>query len=82
MSQVNRARIKRLVISPSVFFHVLQENTTWKVERGIPTGAKLRGMTLDPNTQNLNLFIEDQSFEEISLDSEIAMKLDILLKKI
>lgn len=58
-------RIKRLVISPTVFFRIMQTETAWEVFKGIPEGARLAGFTLDPYTQNLNLFVEHDSFPQI-----------------
>lgn len=40
-------------------------DTAWRVKEGIPKGAKLRGFTVDPYTQELNLFVEHESFEEV-----------------
>ena len=65
-------RLKRLVINPAAFFHIMKTDTSWKVFAGIPEGAELRGFTLDPATQNLNLFIEHESFEPIDATTQVA----------
>lgn len=62
-----KVRIKRVVISPDAFFHIMQANTAWRVSQGIPTTARLRGITLDPYTASLHMFIEDESFPEIDV---------------
>lgn len=64
-----RARIKRVQINPQAFFHIMSSDTAWRVSKGIPKGASLCGFTIDPYTQNLNLFVEHESFEEIDVDT-------------
>jgi hypothetical protein len=76
-----KARVKRVVISPEVFFGIMQDDTAWKVSKGIPKGARLRGFTLDPYTQCLHLFVEHESFEEIPLE-RVAPQLETMFKKI
>jgi hypothetical protein len=76
-----RARVKRVVINPQVLFHIMQDQTAWKVSKGIPDGAKMRGFTLDPYTQCLHLFVEHHSFDEIDLNS-VAPQLETLFKKV
>lgn len=70
-----KARIKRVQIHPDAFFHIMRENTAWRVSKGIPMGARLRGFTIDPYTQALNLFVEHDSFEEV----EVAEVCPVLL---
>lgn len=62
-----KARVKRMLINPEAFFHIMQDNTSWKVSKGIPAGARLRGFTLDPYTQALHLFVEHESFPAIEV---------------
>lgn len=50
--------------------------------RGTPRTARLRGFTIDPMTQNLNLFVEDESFEEIEVETQVAPILETLFRKI
>lgn len=64
-----KKRLKRLLINPETFFRIMREETAWRVEKGIPKDAELKGVTLDPYTQTLNLFIEHSSFEEIDVHS-------------
>lgn len=64
-----KAKIKRVQINPQVFFHIMCNDTAWRVSKGIPKGAKMRGFTLDPYTQTLNLFVEHDSFPEVDLES-------------
>lgn len=75
------ARVKRVVISPDVLFHVFGTDTSWKVEQGIPIGSRLRGLTLDPYQNTINLFVENESFDEVA-DGSVAPILDMLFKKI
>lgn len=58
-------RLKRVAISPDAFFQIMQNETSWKVTVGIPKGAQLRGMTLDPYTGVLHMFVEHESFDLI-----------------
>lgn len=69
------------MINPEAFFLIMSDNTAWRVKKGIPKGARLRGFTLDPYTQNLNLFVEHDSFEEIDAGS-VAPILDSEFRKI
>ncbi len=62
-----KARVKRMLINPEAFFHIMQAQTAWRVSKGIPKGARLRGFTLDPYTQALHLFIEHDSFPELDV---------------
>lgn len=62
-----KAKIKRVKIHPEAFFSIMATDTAWRVHKGIPKGAKLRGFTVDPYTQELNLFVEHDSFEAVEL---------------
>jgi hypothetical protein len=64
-----KARVKRMLINPEAFFHIMQSDTAWKVSKGIPKGARLRGFTLDPYTQALHLFVEHESFPLVDTSS-------------
>lgn len=77
-----KARVKRVVVSPDILAHVFETGTGWRVESGIPKGSRLRGLTQDPQTQCLHLFIEHPSFEEVFLENEITPQLEMLFKKI
>ena len=76
-----RARIKRVVISPEAFFHILETDTSWQVTQGIPRGSTLRGLTMDPLTMNWNLFVEHPEFPEVDLEREVSPQLKLLFKK-
>jgi hypothetical protein len=76
-----KARIKRVLINPEAFFHIMQDDTAWRVAKGIPKGARMRGFTLDPYTQCLHLFVEHDSFEEVDLHA-VAPQLETMFKKI
>ncbi len=62
-----KAKVKRVKIHPEAFFSIMATDTAWRVKRGIPKGARLRGFTVDPYTQELNLFVEDDSFELVDI---------------
>lgn len=64
-----KIKMKRMIINPQAFFHIMSNETAWRVSKGIPKGARLRGFTLDPYTQTLNLFVEHESFEEIDVNT-------------
>ena len=66
-------RLKRVIINAEVFFIILKNESGWKVVKGIPKDAELRGVTLDPYTQTLNLFIEHESFEAVSINSPVPI---------
>jgi hypothetical protein len=62
-----KVRCKRMLINPEAFFHIMQDDTSWRVSKGIPKGARLRGFCLDPYTQALHLFVEHESFPAIEV---------------
>lgn len=77
-----KKRIKIVKITPEVLPHILRTGTAWQIANGIPDGAIVKGFTLDPNTQCLNLFLEHESFDEVNVESDIAPTLEILFRKI
>jgi|GEM_PF-4588629 len=76
-----RARLRRVQINPQAFFNIMCNDTAWRVSKGIPKGASLRGFTIDPYTQNLNLFVEHESFDEIDAET-VAPLLSTEFRKI
>jgi hypothetical protein len=76
-----KVKIRRIVINPEMLFHIMQDNTAWRVTKGIPKGAQLRGFTLDPYTQALHLFVEDESFEAVDVGT-VCPQHETLFKKI
>lgn len=76
-----RARVKRIVVNPEAFLHILQYETAWRVHKGVPKDARLRGAVIDPYTQNINLFIEHDSFPELDLN-KVAPILETEFRKI
>jgi hypothetical protein len=70
-----KARVKRMLINPDAFFYIMQSGTSWKVSKGIPPGARLRGFCLDPYTQALHLFVEHESFPPVEVGT-VAPVLD------
>ena len=75
------ARVRRVVIVPEILFHIFGTGTSWLVERGIPEGARVRGVTHDPYANTINVFVEHESFDEIETGS-VAEPLEMLFKKI
>lgn len=76
-----KVKVKRVKVSPEAFFHIMQTDTAWRVSKGIPKGARLRGFTVDPYTQELNLFVEHESFDPIDV-STVAPLLETEFRKI
>jgi hypothetical protein len=68
-----KVRVKRIVISPEAFLHIMAQSTAWRVSKGVPKGTRLRGFTVDPYTQSLNLFIEHDSFPEVDVDTVVPL---------
>lgn len=77
-----KARVKRLIINPEQLLHIMQNNTAWRVIEGVPKTARLRGITIDPYTQVLHLFAEDESFEEVDIEREVAPQLKTVFRKV
>jgi len=77
-----RKRARKVIIDPYTFFQILRTGTMWKVERGVPDGAEYLGLMKEPGTENLILFLEHPSFDEIEVEKEIAPKLTMLFKKV
>lgn len=77
-----KAKIKRVVISPYAFAAIMREGTSWKVSKGIPITAKLAGFSLDPATNNLTMFMEDDSFPDVEVESQVAPLLETEFLKI
>lgn len=61
-----KIKIRRVAISPDALINLFSNGMAWKVSKGIPVGAKLRGFTIDAQTQTLQLFIESDQFDEVS----------------
>ena len=77
-----KARIRRIIINPSAFMGIMREETAWRVTCGVPKKAELRGATLDPQTMNFVLFIEDESFDAIDIQNEVAPLLTLEIRKV
>lgn len=77
-----RAKIKRMIINPEAFIKIMSQDTAWRVKVGVPKTARLKTCMLDPHTGNIVLFIEDDSFPEIDLYSDVAPILETEFRKI
>lgn len=60
----------------------MQTGTTWRVDQGIPKGAEMRGFNIDPQTQNLILFISHDSFDEVDVTNNISPLHDLEIRNI
>lgn len=69
-------------MSPDALFSVLETGTAWQVEQGIPKDAKLCGVTIDPDNDDLYFFIEHESFDEMDIEKEVAPQLKLLFKRL
>jgi hypothetical protein len=67
-----KLKVKRMIISPLALINFMTKDTCWRVVKGLPKSVKLAGFTLDPATQNLVLFVQDDSFDEVDVHEEIA----------
>jgi hypothetical protein len=76
-----KARIKRIKIHPEALVAIMANDSCWRVEKGLPKNAKVRGACLDPYTMMLNVFVEHESFEEVSL-REVAPLLETRFRKV
>lgn len=76
-----KARIKRLIINPLAFLHIMKDDTAWRVTKGVPKDTKICGFVIDPHTNNLVLFIEHESFPEVDVNT-VAPLLETEFRKI
>ena len=76
-----KARIKRIQINAEAFFHILQAETAWRVSKGVPKNARMRGASFDPYTMSLILLIEHESFPEVDVNV-VAPLLETEFRKI
>lgn len=77
-----KARLKRAIISPQSFFQILGTDSSWQVVEGIPEGARFVGFAIDPETQNIAMFVEHKSFPEIEVEKEVAPIMKMLFRAI
>ena len=63
--------LKRVVITPTALGQLLTMDGNWKTNRGVPEGSKFCGMTFDPPTNTIHIFIEHSIFPEIPEGSTI-----------
>lgn len=76
-----KLRLKRVAISPEMIAHIMEDDTAWRVESGIPKGSKVRSFTIDPYTAALHLFLEHSTFPLVSIE-EVVPQLKTAFKKI
>jgi hypothetical protein len=62
-----KAKFKRLIVNPEAFLMIMQNDTSWKVEVGVPQGARFRGCSLDPYALVINIFVEHESFPDVEI---------------
>lgn len=75
-----KIKVKRIRMHPESIAKILETDSIWKITKGIPVGSIVKGMTLDPYSQELNLFIEHESFEPVDI-STVCPCLDTELRK-
>jgi len=68
-----KARVKRIQISPEAFLHIMKDDTAWRVSKGVPDGARLRGFTIDPYANTLNVFVEHESFPLVDIQTVVPV---------
>ena len=62
--------------------NIMKTDTAWRVTAGVPDKSEMRGFTIDPQTQNLILFVEHESFEPIDVQNEVASLLTLEIRKV
>ena len=77
-----KARVKRLEINPEQLLNVMRHDSAWRVVEGVPKSARLRGLTIDPYTQVIHLFAEDDSFELVDIEKEVAPQFKTVFRKV
>ena len=59
-------KLKRVLITPQGLAMILtQSKQAFIVEHGLPVGTEVRGLTIDPTTNCIVLFVEHESFDAI-----------------
>jgi len=61
-----KIRLKRISISPDALMNLFKKGSAWRVSKGLPADSRIRGFTIDSQTQTLQMFIESKTFEEVS----------------
>lgn len=77
-----KVRLRRVILNPLALLSIMTLDTTWRVSEGVPKKAVLQGFTIDPSTQNLVLFITDDSFDEVDVANDVAPLLTLEIRKI
>lgn len=77
-----KAKVMRLVVNPQQLLNVMMHESAWRVIEGIPKTARLRGLTIDPYTQVIHLFVEDESFAPVDIETEVTPQLKTVFRKI
>lgn len=44
------------------------QDSAWRMYKGVPKDAKMRGFLIDPHNQNLVLFVEHESFDLVGIE--------------
>lgn len=76
-----KMKLKRVLLHPEAIQRLLTANGVWRVLKGIPKDAKLRGFTTDPYTQTLYMFLEHDSFPEVDVQS-VCPIIDLEITKV
>jgi len=70
---MSKQRLKRIQIDAETFFNIMALNTSWAVKAGVPKGAQMRGVTVDPYSQKVIIFVEHKTFEEIDMTEVVPI---------
>ena len=76
------ARLRRVIINPLALLSLMRNDSAYRVTLGIPKNATLQGFTLDPQTQNLILFIIDESFELVDVQNTVSPLLSLEVRRV
>lgn len=64
------SKIRRFVVTQKQLSLMLLNGATFRVSHGIPADAEFRGVTIEPTTNSVVVFVEHHSFNEL-VDCEI-----------
>lgn len=67
-------KIKRFLISPKVLPMLFEDGLSFKVDKGIPQGAKFKGYAHDPLTNCIVVFVEHESYKEVDENKEVPVE--------
>ena len=63
LEEIMGARVRRYVVSPQEIHRMLKEGNITEVVEGIPKDSKFRGFSIDPISNCIVVFVENEKFE-------------------